>query len=331
MAPGPLDRVEDRMTRRRFSILLSIATAGLLAAGLNMALADSTPEIPAAPIPPDGEDPVVKKDEYPEFKSVKLDVTEGEKLTYMIKWGAIDAGMATLTIKRKEQLGPGGPEVWNIQCKTRSNAFLSMFYEVRDDIKTLVDVNSGCTRLFDMDKNEGNYHSTERIEFDYDKQEAEYVKIKQELFSESKRTKIIKLPGRVSDPLSCLYYCRGLDLEVGSAEKLTVNTSKKNWVMTLRVLREEKLDIEGLGEVTCLVVEPEAQFQGLFVRKGKMTVWLEKQTKIPLRMKVDIPIGSASAVLIKAENSPLSRLAEEAKAEEETAEAGPEEKDKKSQ
>jgi len=296
------------MFKRRL-LLLAVA-AVILVFGVDSVLADPTTEAPAAKVPP--KSPVAKKDKYPRHKNIRLKLTEGEKLTYAIKWGAVDAGIATLSVKRKEELGPNGPKVWNIQCKTRSNAFVSMFYEVRDDIKSLVDVKGGYTRLFDMEKNEGNYHATERIEFDYKAMEAKYVKVKKKLFSEKKRTKMIKLPGearKVQDPLSCLYYARGLDLKVGSEHKITVNTSKKNWVMTIKVLREEKQDIKGLGRVQALVVEPTAQFQGIFVRKGKMTVWLEKQTKIPLRMKVKIPIGSASAVLTKAENSPLSSLA----------------------
>jgi hypothetical protein len=297
------------MSKRRLALLF--AAAIIVLSCTDSVMADPTTEpAPKAKVPP--EVPVAKKDKYPRHQAVKLSLTRKEKLTYAIKWGAVDAGLATLEVKRKEQLGPGGPQVWNVQCKTRSNAFVSMFYEVRDDIKTLIDAESGFTRLFDMDKNEGNYHATERIEFDYKAMEAKYVKTKRKLFSEKKRTKIIKIPGdahRVQDPLSCLYYARGLDLEVGSEHKITVNTSKKNWVMTLKVLREEKQEIKGLGKVKCLVVEPTARFQGIFVRKGKMTVWFEKKTKIPLLMKVKIPIGSASAVLIKAENSPLSKLA----------------------
>jgi Protein of unknown function (DUF3108) len=294
---------------KRHLVLLFATTLFFMSCGGSV-LADPTTEAPAAKVPPKSR--VAKKDKFPRHKNVKLKLTAGEKLTYAIKWGAVDAGMATLTVKRKEELGPSGPKVWNIQCKTRSNAFVSMFYEVRDDIKSLIDVKGGFTRLFNMDKNEGNYHATERIEFDYKAMEAKYVKIKKKLFSEKKRTKIIKLPARavrVQDPLSCLYYARGLDLKVGSKHKITVNTSKKNWVMTLEVLREETQTIKGLGKVKCLVIEPKAQFQGLFVRKGKMTIWVEKQTKIPLKMTVKIPIGSASAILIKAENSPLSKLA----------------------
>lgn len=293
------------MTLRRW--MLFLAAAGLMLGSLDSARADSTTEEKATPVPPDAE--IAKKDKYPEHKDIKLPLSEGEKLTYAIKWGAVDAGQAVLKVKRKEQLGPGGPEVWNVQLKTRSNAFVSMFYEVRDDIKTLIDVEGGFTRLFDMRKNEGHYHAAERIEFDDEAREAKYVKTRYRALGAKKRTKMIELPGRVQDPLSCLYYARGLDLEVGSKHRMTVNTSKKNWVLTLNVLREEKKEIKGLGEVQCLVIEPEAQFQGIFVRKGKMTIWLEKRTRVPLLMKVDIPIGSASAILTKAENSPLSKYA----------------------
>jgi hypothetical protein len=293
------------MGRRRFVKLL--AAAAIILSCADSVLADPTTEELKRKVPPDA--PLVKKGKYPRHRDVKLNLSKGEKLVYAVKWGAVDAGMATLEVKRREQLGPGGPQVWSVRCKTRSNAFVSMFYEVRDDIKTLIDVNGGFTRLFDMKKNEGNVHAHERIEFDYKAMEATYVKTKKKLFTEKKRTKIIRLPDKVQDPLSCLYYARALDLKVGAEHQLTVNTSKKNWVMTLKVLREEKQEIKGLGKVKCLVVEPSAQFQGIFVRKGKMTVWLEKRTKIPLLMKVKIPIGSASAVLIKAENSPLSKLA----------------------
>jgi hypothetical protein len=299
-------------------LLQLVALTAVAVSSADSALADPTPEAPAAKIPPDS--PVATKDEYPRHRNAKLDLVEGEKLTYAIKWGAVDAGLATLSVKRKEQLGPDGPLVWNIQCKTRSNAFVSVFYDVKDDIMSLVDVEGGYTRMFDMDKNEGNYHASERIEFDYKTMEASYVKTRKELFSEKTRSRIIKIPeeaGRVHDPLSCLYYARTLDLQVGSEHKLTVNTDRKNWVMNLKVIREEEQDIAGLGKVQCLVIEPVAQFQGIFVRKGSMTVWVEKQTRIPLMMKVKIPIGSASAVLTKAENSPLSKVAAGANAQNE--------------
>jgi hypothetical protein len=292
------------MSTRRAVLLAGVAV--MLLASADTVLADPTTDTPAVKVTPGAQTP--DKEDTPKHKDIKLKLAEGEKLTYAVKWGAVDAGMATLSVKRKEQLGPGGPLVWNVQCKTRSNAFMSIFYEVRDDIKTLVDTEGGFTRLFDMEQNEGNYHATERIEFDYAAMEAKYVKTTQKLLEQKTRTKVISLRDKVQDPLSCLYYIRGLDMAVGSEHKMTVNTNKKNWTMSLKVLREEEQEFSGLGKVTCLVVEPVAEFQGIFVRKGKATVWLEKQTKVPMMMRVSIPIGSASAVLVKAENSPLSKL-----------------------
>jgi Protein of unknown function (DUF3108) len=291
--------------RLRLPALLVAAALLLLTRG-DWVQADPTGETPAALVPPDLKIP--RKQKLPKHQAIKLPLSAGEKLTYSIKWGAVDAGQAVLTVKRREQYGPGGPQVWNVHCKTRSNAFVSIFYVVRDDIQTLIDVESGHSHKFKMQKNEGNIHATENIQFDYEAREAKYARTQRDMVSDKIRSKVIRLPGRVHDPLSCLYYVRGMDLKVGEKRQLTINTSKKNWLMTINVLREEQQEISGLGKVTCLVVEPVAQFQGIFVRKGKMTVWLEKTTKIPLMMKVNIPVGSVSVILTKAENSALSDL-----------------------
>jgi hypothetical protein len=274
----------------------------MILAAVLLTAAFSWPARPAEP-------PAADKPEYPKFVPQKLSLTEGERLTYQIKWGAVDAGVAVLTVKRKEPFGPGGPEVWNVQAQTRSNAFLSMFYEVRDDIKTLIDAQEGFSRSFEMKKNEGSFHGVEQVRFDYEKGVASYTRTKIEEDSEKVRTKAIPLPGKLSDPMSCLYYIRGLDLQPGTEQKLTVSTDKKNWVLNLKVLRTEEFYHEKLGNLKALVIEPEAQFQGIFVRKGKMTVWVEERTKIPLMMKAAVPIGSVTAALIEAEGSPLNEQA----------------------
>jgi hypothetical protein len=248
------------------------------------------------------------KGKCPAFKPVALDLPAGERLTFDVKWGAICAGQAVMSVRPKEQLGPGGPEVWRINCRTRSNAFVSAFYEVRDDITSLLDAKEGFARLFEMDKNEGPTHRDERVEFDYDRNQAKYLKTNTRKPGDTTSTKTVSLPGKVHDPFGCLYYMRGLDLQVGKEYQLTVNTSQKNWLLNLKVLRRESMEVEGVGRVRALVIEPEAQFDGIFVSKGKMTVWLEERTKVPLKLQAKLPIGSASAVLVKAENSPLSRL-----------------------
>ena len=79
------------------------------------------------------------KTEYPPFKAMPVALTEGERLVYQVKWGIVDAGKATLTVNGREPLSPGGPAVWNIDCRTRSSSFVSLFYKVRDDITNPAD------------------------------------------------------------------------------------------------------------------------------------------------------------------------------------------------
>ncbi|HOX05959.1 MAG TPA: DUF3108 domain-containing protein [Planctomycetota bacterium] len=277
-----------------------LLTAALLSAAL------SAPALAASAAVSAAEAVGAAKEQFPPFVPVEAKLTEGERLTYQIKWGAVDAGQAVLSVKRRERFGPDGAEVWNVQCETRSNAFVSMFYEVRDDIKTLIDVKEGFARHFDMKKNEGSFHGSEQIQFDYEKNLAEYTRTEKGTFADKVRNRKVSLPGKIHDPMSCLYYIRGLDLKPGSEHKLAVNTDRKNWVLTLKTLRVEEMFQKDLGALKALVVEPEAQFQGIFVRKGKMTVWLEESTKIPLMMKVDVPIGSVTATLVKAEGTPLT-------------------------
>ena len=257
-----------------------------------------------------------KKDDYPPFQSVQLDLKPGERLTFDISWGIIHAGHTVLCVTNKENLdltNSLSPKVWNILCQTRSTSFMSNFYEVHDDILSCIDANEGFSHLFDMNKNEGAVHGVERIAFHYDRNEADYFNTKRQKDGSFRTNSlVIPLPGKVHDPLSCLYYIRAMDLKIGQQYKMTVNTAKKNWVMTLKVLRREKISVAGLGEVQALVVEPVAQFEGIFVTKGQMTVWLDDRTKTPLLMKVAVPvIGHVTAELVHFENSPLNSPAAE--------------------
>ena len=281
--------------------------AWFLATALGAAIGDpgAPPPAPSPAAPPAAAATPPPGGEFPPFTPLTLALAEGERLSYQIRWGVVDAGKATLIVRGKEPAGPGGPEVWNLECRTRSSSFVSLFYRVHDDIRSRVDVRGGFTRLFDMDKTGGSVHSVEHIAFDYGKGVADYTRTRTEGKKEQVKALTIPLPGPVHDPLSCLYYVRGMDLQVGGEYRMTVNTSRKNWVLTLKVLRREKLSLKNIGAFQALVVEPEAQYEGIFVRKGKMTVWLEEKSKVPLKVQSAVAIGSVSAELVKAENSSL--------------------------
>ena len=129
----------------------------------------------------------------------------------------------------------------------------------------------------------------------------------------------MRIHGKMQDPLSCLYYLRTLDTEdlaPGSTVRMPVHTVRRTWALVIEVQRREELDIPGFGKLSTLRIKPIVRFPGIFVRKGGMVVWIEEKTKIPVRMNVDIPIGSMKVTLCSAENSPLTPASKEGPAPE---------------
>jgi hypothetical protein len=233
-----------------------------------------------------------------------LVLTPGERLVYDIRWSGMPAGQATLSVKWLRKFEEA--ECYHIESTTRSNGFLKGFtsYAVDDEAVSIVDAAGGYSRFFKMAKNEGHIHQTERILFDYERGLAVYEQDGTGPHRE-RSSKLVRMDGRVQDALSCLYYLRTLALSPGQAVVMPVHTAKRQWTLTVDILKREELDIPGFGKLATLRVEPDVKFPGIFVRKGRMSVWLEETTHIPVLMLVDVPIGSVTVTLVDAENSPL--------------------------
>ena len=252
---------------------------------------------------------------YPRHLPHKANFKPGEKLVYHIKWVGIPAGRTEFAVKWvEEKVGDEEADCLYVTCQTRSNAFSGFFYPVKTDVISLIDVEGTFSRQFDMDKNEGRYHSKENIRFDYERRRAEYVRFKPGPYRQKEQTAAVRLWDKVQDPLSCLYYMRHLDLRVGDEVSMVVNTAKRNWILQVNVLRREKLQTSAFGELDTLKIQPEVSFPGIFVRKGKMTIWLEEKTRIPVKMTVDVPVGSVTVTLASVENAPLRPSAGSAEA-----------------
>jgi hypothetical protein len=264
-----------------------------------------------------------------ELTPAKLNLQVGERLTYDIRVSGLPAGKAMLEVRKTEKYGEGGPDVWVIGLETRSNRAVSMFYDVRDKASAFIDVKGGFSRFYHMIEREGDVKGEEKIAFNYDI--GNMLATYQRPRSDGQwRTHEIPLTGKVLDPLSSLYFLRSFapggtqpeefqlnNLEVddqkparpGHAKAiiLPICADRRVWMTRLRVV-ERRLN-EDFGDLKgreCIAIEPEAEFKGLFERKGKMRVWVDVATGIPLKMTVEIPIGPAEVILSDHTNSPLT-------------------------
>ncbi|MFH0911436.1 MAG: DUF3108 domain-containing protein [Planctomycetota bacterium] len=236
----------------------------------------------------------------------------GERLTYAVKWKGMAAGEAVLSVNRKTTVD--GRPAYYLSLETESNDFLGTFYKVQDKVRSYVDAETGHSLLFIRDIQEGGYRANDFLQFDYDKNLQYYRTIKTASDTARASEKTPRpIPGPLQDPLSVLYYLRHTPLSVGMAREILVGSRKRTGILRVEVLREERVDLPDLGGFDALVVKLAngGAAQGtydpaVFNAKGEIQVWAEKETNIPLLIRVGLPIGSAEVVLYRAENSPLN-------------------------
>lgn len=222
--------------------------------------------------------------EVPEPAAVPFGV--GEYLEFSVSYNIIRAGTATLSVDGIEEID--GHACYKIVSTARSNGFVSTFFEVRDNVQSLMDVRGLFTRKFERHLREGKYVKDEVVLIDYGAGLAYYDD-----------GDTVEVRSSSQDALSSLYFVRTLKLDVGEMVAFPNHTGKKNYPMRVRVLGRERIKTPA-GRFDCLVVEPRLKSAGIFKHKGKLTVWLSDDAKrIPVQMKSQVTIGSITATLVK--------------------------------
>jgi len=219
----------------------------------------------------------------------------GEKLTYILRWGLIPVGWATLHVKGMEEYQ--GRKVYVIAMTAWSNAFLSKIYKVKDYAETYVDVETQCTLRFYKNQYEGGYQSNEEMVYDQENHRARYHSFRNGMVKE------MEIPANVQDALSSIYYFRTLSLEEGKSLFMDVNADEKNWVLEVQVLDFKKdWEVRRMGSFNAFYIEPLAKFKGMFERRGRVWVWVSADhRRLPLLVKSKVPFGSVTGTLVKAE------------------------------
>ena len=215
----------------------------------------------------------------------------GERLTFDVKYGFIGAGTAVLAIP--EVVSERGRACYRIVSLAESNAFVSVFFPVRDVVESLLDTRELVSVRFEKRLREGEFRSHDLTILDHDRHVAIYPRDSDD--------RLVPLSLYAQDILSSLYYVRMAELRVGESVYIENHADKKNYPLEIRVLRKERVEVPA-GEFDCIVVEPLMRTSGLFRHKGNLTVWLtDDERHVPVLMKSRVAIGSISAVLSEME------------------------------
>lgn len=236
-----------------------------------------------------------------EIKSPLKTLQVGEKLTYSVRWLGIPVGTAVLSVRQITTIN--GRPAYHVVSTAKSNKFISTFYRVDDTMQAYIDRENLYTLRFEKHQREGAYRADETIDYDQVNHTAVYESRREIKGKKTVKGAKMSIPEKVQDALSCLYYFRTLDgeqMKVGKSIFIKVNTEEKNWDLEVKILESKQMELLNMGAYDAFLVEPKAKFKGIFVRKGRMWIWVSADEKrIPLIVKTKIPVVGTIYVTLR--------------------------------
>lgn len=214
----------------------------------------------------------------------KLWFQVGEELVYGVYWGVVNVGHSHATTTWEEW---EGRRVLAIRFRTRSTPFLDRIYKVDDLVETLVDPVTFLPIQYTLNLREGRHRKHEVTRFDFEKQEATWENLLKD------RRKTFPLGPDTRDIISFMYYMRSQELPRGERLNYRVMADDKVYDLFVNVGRSDRMEFERYGKVRSTRLDPEAAFEGIFVRKGKLTMWVsEDPRRLLTRMMATTPFAN---------------------------------------
>lgn len=213
--------------------------------------------------------------------------TQGETLDYTLAWLKVTGGTARMTIAPMEDDGQSSLRITSV---AKSSPAFSRIFKVRDEIETIVAAEDFSTLRYVKRLDERG----DRIE--------EVTTVEDGVATRTrKKVKRVRVPRPVFDPISVIYYLRGLDLTPGKSHELTIIADGKIYTVHARVKRREKIQTPA-GSFATVLVEPE-MINGGVVREERMFIWYsDDERRLPVRIRTEIKVGAITATLRGVQN-----------------------------
>ncbi len=207
----------------------------------------------------------------------------GEKLTYTIHYGWLDAGEAVMEVQESPYKF-GERDAYRIVGTGKSLGGFDWFYRVRDHYETYLDKDGLFPHYFVRNCDEGGYKINQNYRF-----------FPQKSVVATHEGDTLLTPNFVQDMLSSYYYMRALDYsEAEHGDVFEVLTLVDGEVFPLKIKYQGKETIKTRkGKFRCMKFVPVVQEGRIFKTEEDLTVWItDDANKIPVMVKADILVGS---------------------------------------
>lgn len=219
----------------------------------------------------------------------------GEKLEYVLHYGFMNAGVATVELK-ESPVDMMGRKVLYASAEGHSTGAFKTFYKVNDLYESRFDKDGVFPWVFTRRCDEGGYI----INQDYT-----FLQHRNQVTTQEKKR--FDVPAHAQDMISAFYYARTWDLSnVKPGQEFTMDVFIDNeiWPMRMKFVEKETIRIRN-GKYRCLKFQPLVQEGRIFKNNDDLNVWItDDGNRIPVLVQAKILVGS-----IKMELSGYSGLA----------------------
>ena len=222
--------------------------------------------------------------EFHQLRELRHDAFKpGEKLTYGVHYGWVNAGEAVVELKESSR-EIAGRKVWVATGKGRSLGAFNTFYKVDDHYETHFDAKGVFPYAFVRRVSEGGYNFT---------QDYVYNQYKGEVTTQKQQTH--KVPASVQDMLSAFYYARTLDFshaKVGDIFTIETFLDDELWPLRMKYMGKETIKLRN-GKYRCLKFQPVVQEGRVFKGNDDLNVWItDDGNRIPVLAQAKVLVGS---------------------------------------
>lgn len=216
----------------------------------------------------------------------------GENLHYQIRYGFVVGGTTTISLSDDNY---NNEPVFHAVATVRTSGMAEVIYGVNDVYESWFDKKTNLSHKQIRNIKEGNY--THYNEVTYNRRNNTV---------NSKLTGIHKVPEKILDLATTLYYIRRIDFsKVNEGDILFVNIffSDEIFPFYLRYRGKETIRTK-FGKVSCLKISPVVEVGRMFKTPDDVSIWLTDDANcVPVSIEMDIRIvGKIHLKLTKYEN-----------------------------
>lgn len=207
----------------------------------------------------------------------------GEKLSYVLHYGWLNAGVATLELKESDRQ-IDGRDVLHAVGLGRSTGAFNTFYKVDDRYETYFDKKGVFPWVFSRRVDEGGYTFS---------QDYLFLQHRRKVTTQEKKT--YDVPAHVQDMLSAFYFARTFDYskaQKGDEYTIPCFMDGQEWNLRMRYIGKETIKLRN-GKYRCLKFQPVVQEGRIFKTNDDLNVWItDDANHIPVLAQAKVLVGS---------------------------------------